>query len=234
MNYDPLYDADDDDEFPFFGQDVFPEPEDEEEEETPEKWDTELERLYKDDEYIKALGPEEVLRRRDLETMSAIELRNRSHRKLEHLMYDDEEGYRKPKKADAVEPALPKSRPIPRRRMVQKVSAEVKAAAPKQEVSAEVKETAPKQEISAEVVSKAAIPASSKPKRQRRYLSIDEIYTEYLPISKKRLRIFVKKYLKYILIGTRFFVERESLEALLSDPKNRVYPLLDEEEKDCD
>ena len=49
----------------------------------------------------------------------------------------------------------------------------------------------------------------------RKYLSIDDIQKEYLPISKKRLRIMVKKHLDTKTIGNRLFVEREQLEALL-------------------
>ncbi len=49
----------------------------------------------------------------------------------------------------------------------------------------------------------------------RKYLSIDDIQKEYLPISKKRLRILVKKHLDTKTIGNRLFVEREQLEALL-------------------
>jgi hypothetical protein len=41
----------------------------------------------------------------------------------------------------------------------------------------------------------------------RKYLSIDDIQKEYLPISKKRLRLFVKKYLETKTIRKRIFVE---------------------------
>ncbi len=50
----------------------------------------------------------------------------------------------------------------------------------------------------------------------RKYLSIDDIQKEYLPISKKRLRIMVKKHLDTKTIGNRLFVEREQLESLLN------------------
>ena len=50
----------------------------------------------------------------------------------------------------------------------------------------------------------------------RKYLSIDDIQKEYLPISKKRLRMLVKKHLDTKTIGNRLFVEREQLEALLN------------------
>lgn len=50
----------------------------------------------------------------------------------------------------------------------------------------------------------------------RKYLSIDDIQREYLPISKKRLRAFAKKYLDVKIIGNRMFVEREQLERVLA------------------
>lgn len=50
----------------------------------------------------------------------------------------------------------------------------------------------------------------------RKYLSIDDIQKEYLPISKKKLRAFSKKYLDVKIIGNRMFVEREQLESLLN------------------
>ena len=50
----------------------------------------------------------------------------------------------------------------------------------------------------------------------RKSLSIADIQKEYLPISKKRLRIMVKKHLDTKTIGNRLFVEREQLEALLN------------------
>ena len=52
----------------------------------------------------------------------------------------------------------------------------------------------------------------------RKYLSIEDVQREYLPVSKKKIRSFVKLYLNVKMIGGRLFVERESLENLLSDP----------------
>lgn len=49
----------------------------------------------------------------------------------------------------------------------------------------------------------------------RKYLTIDDIQREYLHIGKKRLRMFVKKYLETKVIGNRIFVERAELENLL-------------------
>ena len=56
----------------------------------------------------------------------------------------------------------------------------------------------------------------------RKYLSIDDIQKEYLPISKKRLRIMVKKHLDTKTIGNRLFVEREQLETLLNSYKGII------------
>ena len=52
----------------------------------------------------------------------------------------------------------------------------------------------------------------------RKYLSIDDIQQEYLPISKKKIRCFVKKYLDIIIIGSRMYIEREAFENVLNDP----------------
>lgn len=51
----------------------------------------------------------------------------------------------------------------------------------------------------------------------RKYVSINDIQKEYLPISKKKLRILVKRHLPYKVIGSRIFVERSVLEALLKN-----------------
>ena len=53
-------------------------------------------------------------------------------------------------------------------------------------------------------------------KTVRKYLNIDDIQKEYLPMSKKKLRIFAKKYLDVKIIGNRMFVEREQLESILN------------------
>lgn len=50
---------------------------------------------------------------------------------------------------------------------------------------------------------------------KRAYLSINEIYNEYLPVSKKKLRVYVKD-LPYRKIGGRIYVEREAFENWLS------------------
>ena len=60
----------------------------------------------------------------------------------------------------------------------------------------------------------------------RKYLSIDDIQKEYLPVSKKKIRNLVKQYLNAKMIGGRLYVERESLERLLSDPKRNSLPLI--------
>ncbi len=53
-------------------------------------------------------------------------------------------------------------------------------------------------------------------KLKRQYVTVSEIQAEYLPISKKKIRILVKKYLPTRMQGNRIFVEREKLEELLS------------------
>ena len=56
-------------------------------------------------------------------------------------------------------------------------------------------------------------------------VGITEISKIYLPISKKRVRRFVSIYLDPVFIGNRMFVERDKLEALLSDPNRERFPL---------
>ena len=53
-------------------------------------------------------------------------------------------------------------------------------------------------------------------KLKRQYLTISDIQNEYLPISKKKIRILVKKYLPTRMLGNRIFVERQKLEELLA------------------
>lgn len=53
-------------------------------------------------------------------------------------------------------------------------------------------------------------------KAKRQYLTISEIQDEYLPISKKKIRILVKKYLPIRMLGNRIFVDRAKLEELLA------------------
>ena len=60
---------------------------------------------------------------------------------------------------------------------------------------------------------------------QRKYLNVDDIQKEYLPISKKKIRFFMKKYLQVKTIGGRLFVEREALENLLTDTENKIFAL---------
>ncbi len=53
-------------------------------------------------------------------------------------------------------------------------------------------------------------------KLKRQYVTISEIQEEYLPISKKKIRILVKKYLPTRMLGNRIFVDRAKLEELLA------------------
>lgn len=56
-------------------------------------------------------------------------------------------------------------------------------------------------------------------------VGITEITKTYLPISRKRARKFVLLYLDTKRIGNRIFVDRDKLEALLSDPDREKFPL---------
>ena len=60
---------------------------------------------------------------------------------------------------------------------------------------------------------------------KRKYVSIDDIHKEYLPVGKKRIRMLVKKYLNVKMIGGRIYVDREALEKLLSNPEVEFLPL---------
>ena len=56
---------------------------------------------------------------------------------------------------------------------------------------------------------------------ERKYLSIGDVQREYLPLSKKKVREFVKEHLNVRLIGGRIYVERAALENLLSSGKSQ-------------
>ena len=60
---------------------------------------------------------------------------------------------------------------------------------------------------------------------KRKYVNIDDIQREYLPVSKKRIRSLVKKYLNSKVIGGRIYADREELERLLADPDREYLPL---------
>ena len=62
-------------------------------------------------------------------------------------------------------------------------------------------------------------------KNRSALVGITEISKVYLPISRKHIRRFVSIYLDPIYIGNRLFVDREKLEALLSDPDRDKFPL---------
>ena len=59
----------------------------------------------------------------------------------------------------------------------------------------------------------------------RKYLTIDEIQKQYLPVSKKRIRALVKQYLNVKVIGGRIFVDRSQLEALLNSTEQNNFPI---------
>ena len=60
---------------------------------------------------------------------------------------------------------------------------------------------------------------------KRKYLTIDDIQKQYLPVGKKRIRALVKKYLQVKMIGGRMYVDRDALEQLLADPEREHLPL---------
>ena len=57
------------------------------------------------------------------------------------------------------------------------------------------------------------------------YICITDIQKEYLPISRKKLRIFVKRYLGTKMIGNRIFFNRNELEEILNNPENQKLPI---------
>lgn len=60
---------------------------------------------------------------------------------------------------------------------------------------------------------------------KRQYVTISDIQREYLPISKKKIRVLVKKYLPAKMLGNRIFVERGKLEELLANPDSQPLDL---------
>ena len=62
-------------------------------------------------------------------------------------------------------------------------------------------------------------------RRKSAMVDITEIVSSYLPVSRKKARKFVSLYLEHKTIGNRIYVEREKLEALLSDPNREKFPL---------
>lgn len=62
-------------------------------------------------------------------------------------------------------------------------------------------------------------------KNKSKLVGITEIRKQYVNLSPKRIRRFVKLYLDVKYIGNRIFVERDKLESLLSDPDRDRFPL---------
>ena len=65
----------------------------------------------------------------------------------------------------------------------------------------------------------------TKETSKSKLVGITEIKKEYVNLSSKRIRRFVKLYLDPKMIGNRLFVDRAKLEALLSDPDRERFPL---------
>lgn len=56
-------------------------------------------------------------------------------------------------------------------------------------------------------------------------VDISELTQTYLPMSRKKARKFVKRYLDPIWIGNRMYVDRALLEALLDGINGNHFPL---------
>jgi len=54
--------------------------------------------------------------------------------------------------------------------------------------------------------------------KSRLFLTVEEIQQEYLPVSKKKIRSLVKKYLPVKIMGGRIYTNRKDLEQLLNNP----------------
>ena len=57
------------------------------------------------------------------------------------------------------------------------------------------------------------------------WVDISEITRSYLPISRRKARKFVARYLTPKRVGNRIYVERSQLEKLLNDPDRELFPL---------
>jgi len=60
---------------------------------------------------------------------------------------------------------------------------------------------------------------------ERKYLTVSEVQKEYLPISQKRIRAFLKQYVNAKMIGGRMVVQRDQLEELLTSPDRDRFPI---------
>lgn len=59
---------------------------------------------------------------------------------------------------------------------------------------------------------------------KRKYIDINEIIRDYLPMSRKKARKFVLSYLNTKRIGNKIYVDREELEQILANPDIEKYP----------
>ena len=50
------------------------------------------------------------------------------------------------------------------------------------------------------------------------YITIDDIQRDYLPISKKRIRMIVNEHIQTLRIGNKILVDRKQLEHFLKNP----------------
>lgn len=63
------------------------------------------------------------------------------------------------------------------------------------------------------------------------FVSVNEIQKYILPMSKKNIRKFLYRYLPVKKVGSRLYVNRAELEALLNDHDRTQFPLEPIEEK---
>lgn len=61
--------------------------------------------------------------------------------------------------------------------------------------------------------------------RKKKYIDINEMIRDYLPMSRKKARKFVLSYLNTKRIGNKIYVDREELEQILANPDIEKYPL---------
>ena len=62
-------------------------------------------------------------------------------------------------------------------------------------------------------------------KERSQWVGIAEITRSYLPVSKRKARKFVQKYLEFKRIGNSLYVNRDALEAILNNKTQQDFPL---------
>ena len=57
---------------------------------------------------------------------------------------------------------------------------------------------------------------------KRKYIDINEMIRDYLPMSRKKARKFVLSYLNTKRIGNKIYVDREELEQILANAQRKL------------